>query len=900
MLRVKTRAGGSVGALAALVLTLAALSAPAASATVFDSESASQSDDTQQSGQSGEEGAATVAPPAPEIAAHGARMACPFSGATITPPPLDSDELLGGGTVEGGRTIGSSAPIPHFTEMQGGTGTMFAQTDSGEVWTWGDETLTLTGTSQPAVIYRPTEMGGEPIAFHQIAVQSRSVLALDQNCRLWAWGDNHQGQLGLGETSGYEGSRAFVPSPVMVTDSDGNPYFFQKVATSPSFSSNPVYSIGLDLDGHVKVWGGVGSSSWNSDVPWTQDASSDVTFTDIALSFDPGLTGSDGMKGIWAYGIVSSPFPFRDGMPAYWNIEADGGMNYIRTDHFGLSWQSSSPDRCATNDDFGFTQISTEYQGGAPDGNSVPRMLALSNCGTLWELGQINLVGGGSFASAQIGSKAVYDDVYITELATNLNSVVMLSSNTSISPVWTFGNNQWGQLGIGKTPDELKESDDLVPVTDLAGKDIIDIATGGEFVLALASNGAMWGWGDNEYGQLSLPDPILYTSPQPIAIRPAVSLYVEDESGTRTSLPQDGIVWELDDDGLSTGEFTATMPSHKSGYYPVYQVVGSTFSGTPGGGIVNPDLPAQKIGEYGFLFPLISLDHDTEYQVGVGGDVTTTGGLASAQASLGANATLNQQAETGLILDAGTTPWNGLTAVDGVDADAPGTYSLSVWAEVDGRVVSYNPNATRALDDTNLDECIAEPLVDGEINPLCAVQADLDFIGDTPLYIQKQGENDLGVVAPMNGSEWAIFADDNGQPGANLFPTGVPGATDDDEPTGTPLVGTFSATLEPGTYWLRETQALEGFHLLAEDIQFTVAADGTVELVSGAGGLASLGDGTFGDGRAMIIVQDVPKYALPAAMGANLGIFALVGIAIAAIGVAAARLTRGSKGRHSG
>lgn len=61
--------------------------------------------------------------------------------------------------------------------------------------------------------------------------------------------------------------------------------------------------------------------------------------------------------------------------------------------------------------------------------------------------------------------------------------------------VWTWGDNTYGQLGLGDT------SDRLVPTVVPGLSNVAAIATGYYHVLALKADGTVWAWGYNGYGQ---------------------------------------------------------------------------------------------------------------------------------------------------------------------------------------------------------------------------------------------------------------------------------------------------------------------------------------------------------------------------------------------------------------
>lgn len=81
----------------------------------------------------------------------------------------------------------------------------------------------------------------------------------------------------------------------------------------------------------------------------------------------------------------------------------------------------------------------------------------------------------------------------VTKVAAGRTHSLALSS----SGVSAWGYNGFGQLGIGGTSDARSP----VPVNV---SNVIDVAAGGLFSIALTGDGGVWSWGDNKYGQLGL------------------------------------------------------------------------------------------------------------------------------------------------------------------------------------------------------------------------------------------------------------------------------------------------------------------------------------------------------------------------------------------------------------
>ncbi|WP_054011510.1 DUF7927 domain-containing protein [Arthrobacter sp. ERGS1:01] len=143
------------------------------------------------------------------------------------------------------------------------------------------------------------------------------------------------------------------------------------------------------------------------------------------------------------------------------------------------------------------------------------------------------------------------------------------------------------------------------------------------------------------------------------------------------------------------------------------------------------------------------------------------------------------------------------------------------------------------------------------VAPVCTTT----HITPAKVLIAKIGESGNAVWVPMAGSSWSVSNDNAGHEGTAYTGSGVTAVV----PAAT---GQFQLQNIPvGTYWLSETAAPAGFSLLAEPVQFTIAANGAVTIGQGAGGGVVTSADVDGDGIFTITVRDVPALKMPDAGG---------------------------------
>jgi alpha-tubulin suppressor-like RCC1 family protein len=155
-------------------------------------------------------------------------------------------------------------------------------------------------------------------------------------------------------------------------------------------------------------------------------------------------------------------------------------------------------------------------------GGQYHSLAALSD-GTVWAWG-VNSSGQLGQLDSVVGSTATQQFITVPMQVPGISTAVAVAAGTDFSfallsdgTVVAWGNGNDGQLGGGGDPytPGILTGSTVIPVLHLTG--VTAIAAGDRHAIALKSDGTVWAWGYNAFGQLG--NPVSLNSSVPVQVQ---------------------------------------------------------------------------------------------------------------------------------------------------------------------------------------------------------------------------------------------------------------------------------------------------------------------------------------------------------------------------------------------
>ncbi len=437
----------------------------------------------------------------------------------------------------------------------------------GKMWSWGVNTNGRLGLGDTVTRSSPVQIGTLNTWVSASATGNNHVIAVQTNGTLWSWGVNTNGQLGLGDT--------VTRSSAVQIGTDTN-----WMSAITAYNS----TIAIKTDGTLWGWGGGTVGTYNGQLAsniyelrqidnlTTWASASYSGYQVMAIKTNGTLwgwgTNSSGQLGL--NDTVTRSSPVQIGTLSDWlkiSPSANGSfLLALKTNGTLWSWGNNGVGglglgiSVATNRSSPVqvgTRTWTEIRAGR---NAA---MAIRDDGTLWAWGANNfgILGTNNTTSysspVQVGTETNWSKI---SLGAGFSAVGIKTDGS----IWTWGDNQYGQLGLNLSTSAKRSN----PVQLDASNVWIDARQSGLGMTAIKSDGTLWTWGDNQYAQLGVGDKINRSSPVQVGIETdwlsVQSQEAVDDWYAQFALKIDGTLWAWGSNGMKDNAFTGNQYGYSS------------------------------------------------------------------------------------------------------------------------------------------------------------------------------------------------------------------------------------------------------------------------------------------------------------------------------------------------
>jgi alpha-tubulin suppressor-like RCC1 family protein len=332
--------------------------------------------------------------------------------------------------------------------------------DQPVTWSSSDDSIAtvdaegnVTGVGEEKVLISGKIAAGETVSytlntFETIALGGNfHTLALKSDGTVWAWGRNTYGQLGDNTTT-----------------QRNTPVQTHNLTDVISIAAGSHHSLALKSDGTVWAWG-------NNNYGRLGDNTTTERHTPVQTH---NLTD-----------VISIAAGNQHSMA----LQSDGTVWAWGNNEFGQLGDNTTTNRSTPVQTENLTDVISIAAG-------LYHSLALQSDGAIWAWG--NNYNGELGDNTTTERHIPVQTLNLTEVISIAAGVIHSLALKTDGTVWAWGSNEYAQLGNG-----IFDTDPHpLPAQTLNLTNVIAIAAGGYHSLALKSDGSLWAWGENYYGQL--------------------------------------------------------------------------------------------------------------------------------------------------------------------------------------------------------------------------------------------------------------------------------------------------------------------------------------------------------------------------------------------------------------
>ena len=333
------------------------------------------------------------------------------------------------------------------------------------LWSWGYNGEGLLGTNDTTTRSTPVTTLLGTTNWKSIACGNNHTVALKTDGTLWSWGYNGEGQLGTNDTR----TRS---TPVTI---------FLGGTNWKSIACGRLHTIAIKTDGTLWSWGynfygnlGDNTRTYRS-TPVTTLLGGTNWKSIASQRYHTVALKTDGTLWSWGYNQFGQLGNFSSGSTA-------SRSTPVTTLLGGNNWKSIASGYAYT--------------------------VALKTDGTLWTWGENfnGQLGVNDTTTRSTPVTTLLGGTNWKSIASGYGHILAIKTDGTL---WCWGLNGYGNLGVNDTTYRS------TPVTTLlGGTNWKSISCGDKrHIIALKTDGTLWSWGDNFYGQLGTNDRITRSTP---------------------------------------------------------------------------------------------------------------------------------------------------------------------------------------------------------------------------------------------------------------------------------------------------------------------------------------------------------------------------------------------------